>query len=490
MKKTLNFFRSRWTAEGGYRQALIIAVPLIFGSAGMAIQQFVDRIFLAWYSPEAIAATMPARLINFTVMHLFIGTAAYVGTFTAQYWGAGLHDRIGPILWQGFYVAIIAAVVNLVFVQLADPFFKMAGHPPEVQKLEIVYFQIICFGAGPVVANAAMAGFFIGRGKTMPVMMVGITGNIVNVILNYFLIFGHGALPELGVKGAAYATVCANVLSLFILSLLCFHNSRKDGNFGLLTGWRPNMQLFLRLLRFGLPNGLQFFIGFVGISVFLLLIGRLGTMELAATNIAFNINMLAFMPMTGMGMAVMTMVGQYQGRKRTDLAEKSIYSCLHLTNIYMLTLALSYVLIPELFLWPFAVRADPAEFEAIEKLVIVLLRFVAVYSLFDGLNIVFSSGVKGAGDTRFVMFMIFGFSLLGLALPTYTAMVILDLGLMAAWTIITIYIIILSFAFFFRFLSGRWKTMLVIETKDTGENRPGQKIKQGEEDVLPVHTGL
>ena len=146
--------------------------------------------------------------------------------------------------------------------------------------------------------------------------------------------------------------------------------------------------------------------------------GRLGTVSLASTNIAFQINMLAFMPMTGLGMAVMTLVGQYQGRKRTDLAEKSIYSCLHLTNLYMITLALCYVLIPELFLWPFGVRADPAGFGQIEKLVVTLLRFVAVYSLFDGLNIVFSSGVKGAGDTRFVMVMIFALSLLGLALPT------------------------------------------------------------------------
>ena len=116
--------------------------------------------------------------------------------------------------------------------------------------------------------------------------------------------------------------------------------------------------------------------------------------------------------------------------------------------------------------WPFTVRADPSGFGQIEEVVTVLLRFVAIYSLFDSLNIVFASGVKGAGDTRFVMLMVFVFSFLGLALPTYIAMVFLRLGLMAAWTIITIYVIILSFAFLFRFLSGKWKTMLVIDTQD------------------------
>ena len=466
-KNRLDYFSRRWMAEGGYRQALTISIPLIFSSAGLALQQFINRMFLAWYSPEAIAASLPAGLINFTILNLFIGTAGYVSIFVAQYWGANLYDRIGPILWQGLYVAVIAAIVNLLFIPLADPFFKMIGHPLEVQRLEIIYFQILCFGAGPVVANAALAGFFIGRGKTMPVMIVGIAGSILNMILNYCWIFGTLGFPEMGIKGAALATLTANLIILGLLSLL-FFESGNIKKFGILIGWKPDGVLFLRLLRFGLPNGLQFFISYAGLSVFLLLVGRLGITELAATNIAFNINILAFMPMAGLGMATMTMVGQYQGKKRTDLAEKSVYSCFHLTNLYMITLALSYVIIPEVFLWPFSLRADPAAFPQIEKTAIVLLRFVAVYSLFDGLNIIFASGVKGAGDTRFVMMMIFGFSFFGLALPTYMAMVVLRLDLMTAWTILTVYVIILSFAFLFRFLSGKWKSMLVIDTKGKG----------------------
>jgi MATE family multidrug resistance protein len=94
-----------------------------------------------------------------------------------------------------------------------------------------------------------------------------------------------------------------------------------------------------------------------------------------------------------------------------------------------------------------------------------LLRFVAVYSVFDGMNIIFASGIKGAGDTRFVMVMIFIFSIFGLTMPTYIALIVLNLSLYVAWMIITIYIIILSFAFFFRFLGGKWKKMLVIEIK-------------------------
>ncbi len=467
-KNPLEYIGTRWAAEGGYRQALNIAIPLIFSSAGMAIQQFVNRMFLAWYSPEAIAASMPAGLISFTILNLFIGTAGYVSIFVAQYWGAKLHDRIGPILWQGFYVALIAALVNLLFVPLAVPFFKMIGHPPEVQRLEIIYFQILCYGAGPIVANAVLAAFFVGRGKALPVMLVGITINTINIILNYCWIFGALGFPEMGVKGAALAGLASNLLSLLLLSLLVFDRSNNT-RFRILSGWKPDIALFFRLLRFGLPNGLQFFISFSGLSIFLLLIGRLGTLPLAATNIALNINILAFMPMTGVGMAVMTLVGQYQGRKRTDLAEKSVFSCFHLTSLYMLTLAVLYLIIPEMFLWPFSIRSDPGSFAQIEKIVITLLRFVAIYSLFDGFNIVFSSGVKGAGDTRFVLMMIFGLSLFGLALPSYLSLVVFRLGLVGAWTILTLYVILLSFAFFLRFRGGKWKTMLGIET--TGQDK-------------------
>ena len=219
----------------------------------------------------------------------------------------------------------------------------------------------------------------------------------------------------------------------------------------------------MRLLRFGFPSGLQFFIIYLSVSIFILLVGRLGTITLAATSIAFNINMLAFMPMAGFGMAVMILVGQYQGMKRPDLSEKSVYSGFHLASIYIVAIAAAYVLVPGVFLWPFAVKADPATFGAIKEITIVLLRFIAVYSLFDSFHIAFSSGIKGAGDTRFVMLMTFLLSLFGLAIPTYVVLDILNWGLYGAWSVFTFYIIFLSIIILFRFRGGKWKTMHVID---------------------------
>ena len=461
-EKVVHFLAKRWSSEGGYRQVLSIAIPLILSTGAWSIQHFVDRMFLTWYSPEAIAAAMPAGMLNFTIMSLFLGTAGYVSTFVAQYHGSGRDERIGPVLWQGMYLAIIGGIVHLVLVPLAGPFFRFVGHEPLVQQYETIYFQVLCLGATPAIASSAMSGFFSGRGKTWPVMWVNTLGTAVNLIMDYGLIFGRWGLPELGIKGAAIATVMSACFS-FVAYLILLSRPTHDGRYYTLRGRMFERVLFLRLMYFGFPSGVQFFLDMVGFTTFILLIGRLGTPQLAATNIAFNINTLAFMPMIGFGIAVSVLVGQYLGKNRPDLAERSVYSSFHLTFLYMASVAAAYVLFPSIFLDPFASQADPASFIAIRKTAVILLRFVAVYSLFDALNIVFASAIKGAGDTRFVMFMIAIVSSVALVIPSYIALVLLDAGIYTGWTIASAYVSILGVIFLFRFMGGKWKSMRVIE---------------------------
>lgn len=461
-EKVVQILAKRWASESGYRQVLSIAIPLILSTGAWSIQHFVDRMFLTWYSPEAIAAAMPAGMLNFTIMSLFLGTAGYVSTFVAQYYGSGRHERIGPVLWQGVYIAIAGGIVHLMLIPLAEPIFRFVGHEPLVQQYEIVYFQVLCLGATPAIASSAMSGFFSGRGRTWPVMWVSVLGTVVNLILDYALIFGKWGLPELGIKGAAIATVISACFS-FAIYLILISRSTHGDRYYTLRGWMFERPLFLRLMYFGFPSGVQFFLDMVGFTTFILLVGRLGTIQLAATNIAFNINTLAFMPMMGFGIAVSVLVGQYLGKNRPDLAERSVYSSFHLTFLYMASVASAYVLVPSIFIDPFAFQADPTRFIAIRKITVVLLRFVAVYSLFDALNVVFASAIKGAGDTRFVMFMIAIVSSVALVIPSYIALVLLHAGIYTGWTIASAYVSILGLTFLLRFLGGKWKSMRVIE---------------------------
>ncbi len=467
MKRIIN----HWSGPGGYREVLKLAIPLILSTGAWSIQHFIDRMFLTWYSPEAIAASSPAGLLNFTILSLFIGSASYVNTFVAQYYGAKQESQVGAVVWQGIYFSFIAMGLMLLFVPLAGPLFRLAGHAPEVQILEREYFAILCLGAFFPVNNSAISGFFSGRGDTLTVMWTNILATGINIVFDYLLIFGHFGFPHLGIRGAAIATVFAAFVKFVVLLSLMLRPVYQQ-RFRTWSGRKLNWPLFRRLVHYGFPNGLQFFLDMFGFSLFVILVGRFGTEALAATNVAFNINTLAFMPMIGFGITVSILVGQRLGENNPSLAERSVWSAAHLTFLYMLLISISYVTVPWVFLKPFGNNADPESFEVIYSYGVVLLRFVALYSLFDTMNIVFASAIKGAGDTRFAMYAAVIVSWVVMVIPTFLASVIFNWGLFTSWIFATAYIILLGFIFLFRFLKGKWKTMRVIEAVPHATSSP------------------
>jgi MATE family multidrug resistance protein len=419
-------------------------------------------MFLNWYSREAVAASMPSGILNFTLASLFIGTAGYVSTFVAQYFGSGRNRMIGPVVWQGIYISVISGIIIMLFIPYSDEIFTFIGHTSKVRELESAYFRILCIGAIPLVASSALSGFFSGLGKTWIVMVANFAATLENIVMDYLLIFGKLGFAEMGIEGAAIATVLSPCVSFAIYAVIIILPAYNT-EFNILGGWRFSPRIFWRLIRFGLPNGVQFFLDVAGFTLFVMFIGRLGTDSLAATNIAFNINTVAFMPMIGLGIAVSVMVGQYLGKNDTRLAVRAVYSGLQIAILYLGIIAILYAFAPDIFIAPYAARANPAEFNSIGELTRVLLKFVALYCIFDGMNIVFSSAIKGAGDTRFVMIVIIISSIGVLIVPSYFVLFVFDLGILASWGVATGYVIVLGLVFMFRFLDGKWKNMRVIE---------------------------
>jgi len=453
--------RRRWHAEGGYRQVLAMAIPLIFSTGSWSLQGFINRMFLAWHSPESLAAAMPAGMVNFAIMSIFIATASYVSTFVAQYHGAGQDARVGRTVWQAAPIAVFAALLNLALIPAAPWFFRWVGHVPAVQAEEVALFRILCLGAFPVVMFNAFSGMLSGLGRTRPIMVVTLAATGVNILLDYLLIFGHWGFPAMGIAGAGWASVTAGSVQFLSYAVILFGRRYREPY--RLLSWKPNAKALWALLRYGFPSGVQFFVDVAGFTGFILLVGRLGRNELAATNLAFNVNTIAFMPMIGIGITVSVLVGQALGRNDPKLARSSVRSAFGLTALYMGIVAALFVLIPRLFILPFAAASDPGEFDAIADLAVVLLRFVAVYTLFDALNIIFSSAIKGAGDTRFVMWMIVCLSLGVLVVPSLVAITLFSAGIYACWTIASLYVIGLGVAFFLRYRGGKWEGMRVIE---------------------------
>jgi len=195
----------------------------------------------------------------------------------------------------------------------------------------------------------------------------------------------------------------------------------------------------------------------------MIIVGRIGTLELAASGIAFNLNMLVFMPMVGLGVAVSSLVGRYLGAERPELAERTVYSAFGMSLAYMSGCGALYVLGARLLLAPYAAGADPATFGGVAAIATVLLRFVAVYSIFDMMNLVFAAGLRGAGDTLYPLGLTVALSWGAMLLPAYVACVALGGGVYLAWSTASAYVVLLGLLMVRRFRAGRWKSLRIIE---------------------------
>jgi len=460
MSSTL--LQERWTRPAGYRDVLKIGVPMVLSTSSWVVQSFVDRMFLCWYAPTAMAAAVPASITAFTIISFFIGTASYANTFVAQYHGAGHLRRIGPAIWQAMYFSLAAGLVLPLIAPLAGPLFRWVGHEARLQPLESAYFRIMILGAVAAIYNSAVSSLYTGLGRNWPLVWVNAGITLINIVLDYAMIFGHWGFPQWGIAGAAWATNIALACGSVAYTVM-FLAARNQREFATREGWRPDRLLLRRLMRFGLPCGVQFTLDICAFNFFIFIVGRIGTIELAATSLAFQVNQLAFMPMIGIGIATSTLVGQWLGRNRPELAARATWSAFHLTFLYMASVAACYVLFPSVFIDPFASKSDPATFEAMRRLAVKILYFVAVYSLFDTMNLIFSSALKGAGDTHFVMVMSVSMAWSIMVLPTWLLCGPGRGGIFTAWTFLSILVIVLGFGFLLRFLNGRWRTMRVIE---------------------------
>ena len=446
-----------------YRKVLRISLPLVASMSSTMIMEFTDRIFLADYSLDTIAAALPAGIAAFLFISFFLGTAQYLNVFVAQYIGSGRPQRVGAVLWQGVYFSIFSAAAMAGLSFLAEPLFAFGGHPIEVQVLEAVYFKVLCLGSGILIAGVGLSCFFSGRGLTRPVMTINMVGTLFNIPLDYALINGVWIFPEWGILGAGIATVMSWSLITFIFAFMIF-TRENDRAFNVLTRRTFEAGLFGRLMRYGIPSAIQFSLDIFAFAFFIFMVGRIGKLELSVTNIVFSINSLAFMPMMGFSLGTSTLVGQALGRDRADEAVAATRATIHVVLGYIFFLFVLFLLVPGPLLGLFRPHQLSIEdYAAIRQMGIVLLRFVAAYLFFDALYMVCIGVLKGAGDTRFIMWSIGILSITVMILPVYIGVEVFGAGLYYAWSCATGFIFFLFLVSLWRYRQGRWKKVRVIE---------------------------
>ncbi len=435
---------------------------MVMSMAAVTVMEFTDRAFLSNYSLEAISAVAPAGIAIILIVAFFGGVAGYSSVFIAQYCGANAHQRVGTALWQGLYFSLFSGILTAFAVTLiAEPLFALAGHAAEVQRLEVIYFKILGWGSIFHIANQTLSGFFAGRGITRPVMVINTIGMAFNIPLDYALINGIWIFPELGITGAAIATVASWGLITLLFCLMIFN--RENHKLFLTRHGRYDAGIFFRLMRFGVPGALQFTIDVFAFTFFAFMVGRIGKTELAVSNIVMSIDSLAFMPAMGFSFGVSALVGQALGRRQPVEAKLAVWSAIHILLAYTFIIDFLFLFAPKLLLSLFIPEGQASEYAVIMDTGIVLLRIVAVSVFMDALYMTFSGVLKGAGDTHFIMWSIGFVTLFVMILPIYIGIEVFQQGITYAWMCVLLFITSLFIVTSLRYRQSKWEKMLVVE---------------------------
>ncbi len=441
--------------QGGLTwEVLVLAGPLVLQNISQTLLGVVDTYFVSRISTESLAAVGLSVVMFFAVLMLFRGTANGTIVFIGRAHGARDDAKIGEAVWRSLNMIAWLSLTVLALPWLFSLLMSVAApaDSPTVRELGTTYLQIRAFEIPLVMFSTVVWGFLVGRGDSRTPMILAWVTVLTNIFFDWILVLGNLGAPQLGVAGAAYATVLANTVNLMLSAAILWSrtNRRKFGTGKIrIASWSE----IKGVLQIGVPMGMGDFVEIASFSAFFALIARLGTDILAANQIALQYMSISFTFGFAINMAASSLVAKYLGAKQPDVAESVGYRASVVAMIGMGLIGLSYLIAPEALM-----RIFTEERTVIDAGVLVL-QLVALYQVFDAVGIVLAGALNGAGDTRFTMFtrLIFAW---GVFIPLVWILIFpLDTGIWGAWVGALIYLAGLSAIYFFRFRSGHWKTI-------------------------------
>jgi MATE family multidrug resistance protein len=374
---------------------------MVVSQASDTVMMFADRLFLSRLGEAYISAAMSGGLTAFMVSSLFAGTVGYTGALVAQLYGAGRREGCAEATVQGLILALLCYPLILAISPLVRYLFILAGQSSVQVSLGYEYFRVIIFGSIFLVLRYAISGFFLGIGRTRVVMLANLAGMLANLPANYALIYGKLGFPALGLTGAAIGTVLGSMITFLIL-LAFFLAGTNRREFATHQGFRFRGATMRTLVRFGAPAGVEMLLNIAAFNLFVQFLYSYGTGVAAAVTIAFNWDIVAFIPMLGMSYATTSLVGQFVGGRDYRQARRAAYLSLRVAWVYSGTMVIVFLAATGVLVRTFA-AGFPGDAEGISRLATVLIRLASIYTLADSAQLVFAGALRGAGDTRWVM---------------------------------------------------------------------------------------
>jgi len=437
------------------RTVIRLAYPVALGMISITLLNVVDTAMLGRLGSVSLAAAGISGVAYFAIVFSIAGIGIGVQTLTARRYGEGELLQCGQVLNAGIMLALLAGVPLVLssgaIAQILSPLLSQQG---DVVSLGAIYMRYRFLGSVFLLLNMVYRGFYNGIGDTKQQLVSAILVTVSNVLLDYALIFGNLGSPKMGVAGAAIASSIATAIgSAYFLFISLMPKYRKVYRL-----YRHFMQALSRvrpIIRLSAPVMGQRLMSNGSFFVFFSIVSRIGTLELAASNIIRSVIGLSIMPAIGIGVAAMTLVGQNLGAKKPDEAEIFAWDAAKLAAYLMAAVGLLFVAFPRVIFMIYT--SDPA--------VIALGRtpliFLGLTQAFGGISLVLEQSLQGAGNTRYVMLAEVIACVLFYLPVAYLLGIRAHLGITGAWLGELVYWITLSSLMAAKFRTGTWKTIRV-----------------------------
>jgi len=441
-----------------WRSILALAAPVVISKLSFTAMGIVDTAMVGRLGEVPQAAVGIATTYMFTLYVFGLGLLGVVNTFVSQNHGAGRPRECGVVLGHGLRLATVLGAFTLAAALASKPLFEVSGLTPEVAQAAYEYLFWRVLGIFGVFWYWVYNGFLEGLGETRTPMRITILANVVNIVLDYTLIFGAGPIPALGVAGAGVATAASNAF-MFFAFLWVVHRPRSPWRaFGVdRLRERVRWDLLGRMVRIGLPMGVQFFLEIGAFLLFSLMVGWVGNTALAANQVALRVMSVSFMTAWGISVASTTLVGRHQGEGEPELAFVAGQRTVVLALAFTASCALIFSVVPHLLARVFTPEPE------VQHLATTLIQVAAVVQIFDGLNIVSYGALKGAGDTRGPLVIVVVMNwVVGVPL-VYLLTISANLGALGAWIGMATMLAGQGLLLYFRFRAGKWRSLRVVE---------------------------
>ena len=430
-----------------------IALPMVVSQGTFAVMIFTDRYFMSQIDSVHMAAALGGGVAAFFSFCFFTGLLSYANALTAQYLGAGELGKCSKVVTQGIVMTVMCSPALVIITYLVSGIFENVGHDSAQVELEKTYYTILMLGVIVTLTKTCLSSYFAGIGRTRVVMICDVCGLVFNVPLCYVMVFGKLGLPELGIVGAGISTIIASFFACLLFFLFYFEREHRV-KFFVMNSFHIDWGVLRRFWRLGFPSGLELFLNVAAFNLFLLMFQGYGVVEGASAAIVFNWDLLSFVPMIGLNIGVISLIGRFVGANDMARTDEVMSAAFFLGIFYSAILAILYIS----FRFPLVEVFSPPEgdFSEIRSLSAFMMIGLSSYVMADAIIIISGGVLRGAGDTRWLMYTSVGLHW-AMLIAQYYVILVWQFGPQVSWLTFCAMIFAIAIVYVWRLQSGVWR---------------------------------